>query len=98
MLLPLLIVAMLWQLSRTPSLADDNGLFLRITQHAGAELLPGVSSHLLVSLHVFLEMLHYAVWLLALPLIGPLVFSRRTGEVSNSYTRFWEPRTVPLFR
>jgi len=35
LLLPLLIVGMVWQLSGTPSLADDNGLAWRITQHAG---------------------------------------------------------------
>jgi len=44
MLLPLLIGGMLWQLSRTSSLADDNGLFWRITQHAGAE--PALQLHL----------------------------------------------------
>ena len=70
MLLPLLLAGMLSQLARTTSLADDNGLFWRITQHAGAELLPNVSSHMLVSTHVFLEMLHYGVWIVALPLIG----------------------------
>jgi hypothetical protein len=70
MLLPLLLGVMLVQLARTPSLADDNGLFWRITQHAGAELLPNVSSHMLVSTHVFLELLHYGVWIFALPLIG----------------------------
>lgn len=69
-LLPLLLAGMVWQLSRTPALADDNGLFWRITQHAGAQLLPGVSSHVLVAVHVFLEMLHYCVWLVALPLIA----------------------------
>jgi hypothetical protein len=69
-LLPLLLAGMFWQLSHSPSLPDDNGLAWRITQHAGAQLLPGVSTHLLVSTHVFLEMLHYGVWLLALPLIG----------------------------
>jgi hypothetical protein len=84
-LLPLLVVGMLWQLSRTSSLTDDNGLFWRITQHAGADLLPNVSSHMLVSLHVFLEMLHYGVWIVALPLIGA------TGAV-------WKVRTIPLAR
>lgn len=83
MFLPLLVGGMLWQLSRTASLADDNGLFWRITQHAGAELLPNVSSHLLVSTHVFLEMLHYGVWIVALPLIGA------TGAV-------WNVRTIPI--
>jgi hypothetical protein len=84
-LLPLLLLGMLWQLSRTSSLQDDNGLFWRITQHAGADLLPNVSSHMLVSLHVFLEMLHYGVWIVALPLIGA------SGAV-------WNVRTIPLAR
>ena len=83
MFLPLLMGAMLWQLSRTSSLADDNGLFWRITQHAGAELLPNVSSHMLVSTHVFLEMLHYGVWIVALPLIGT------TGAI-------WNIKTIPV--
>jgi len=45
--------------------------------------LPNVSSHMLVSLHVFLEMLHYGVWIIALPLIGA------TGAV-------WNVKTIPL--
>jgi hypothetical protein len=83
MCLPLLLAVMLWQLSRTTSLADDNGLFWRITQHAGAELLPNVSSHMLVSTHVFLEMLHYGVWIFALPLIGA------TGAI-------WSIKSIPV--
>jgi hypothetical protein len=83
MFLPLLLAGMLWQLSRTASLADDNGLFWRITQHAGAELLPNVSSHMLVSTHVFLEMLHYSVWIVALPLIGA------TGAI-------WKVNSIPV--
>lgn len=83
--LPVLVGAMVWQLARTPSLSDDNGLFWRITQHAGAELLPNVSSHRLVSTHVFLELLHYGVWIFALPLIGA------TGAV-------WSVKTIPLAR
>lgn len=84
-LLPLVLIGMIWQLSRNASLADDNGLFWRITQHSGAEVLPGVSSHMLVSVHLFLEMLHYAVWIIALPLIG-------------STMRFWHVKTVPVAR
>jgi hypothetical protein len=83
MLLPLLLLGMLWQLSRASALADDNGLFWRITQHAGADLLPQVSSHLLVSTHVFLELLHYGVWIVALPLIGA------TGAI-------WKVKTIPI--
>jgi hypothetical protein len=83
MFLPLLLALMLWQLSRTMPLVDDNGLFWRITQHAGAELLPNVSSHMLVSTHVFLEMLHYGVWIFALPLIGA------TGAI-------WSVKSIPV--
>ena len=70
-LVPVLLAGIVWQLSNAPSLADDNGLFWRITQHAGAQLLPNVSSQMLVAVHLFLEMLHYGVWIVALPLIGP---------------------------
>ena len=85
--LPLLLAVMIWRLSQTTPLADDNGLFWRIKQHSGAQLLPQLSSHLLVSVHLFLELLHYGVWILALPLIGsgfwnfglkPKAFSRTT--------------------
>ena len=72
-LLPFVLAAMIWQLSQSSSLPDSNGLFWRITQHSGAEVLPQVSSHMLVSVHLFLEMLHYAVWIVALPLIGGFV-------------------------
>lgn len=86
-LLPLVLTVMIWQLSLAAPLADNNGLFWRITQHSGAEVLPQVSSHMLVSVHLFLEMLHYGVWIIALPLIG------RIGSA-----RFWEVRSVPIAR
>jgi hypothetical protein len=69
--LPFVLGVMIWRLSQTTPLADDNGLFWRITQHSGAQLLPQLSSHMLVSVHLFLEMLHYGVWILALPLLAP---------------------------
>lgn len=92
-LLPFVIAAMVWRFSQSAALPDDNGLFWRITQHAGAQLLPNVSSHLLVSIHVFLEMLHYCVWLIALPLIA------RAGKPATKPRgrMIWQQlRTVPL--
>jgi hypothetical protein len=65
-----LLVALLWaRLAHAPDLPAADALAWRITQHAGAGLLPGVSSHLLVATHVFLETVHYGVWLLVLPLV-----------------------------
>src|SRR6202011_775936 len=48
----------------------QDALAERIPQHAGGEILRGVSTHLLVATHTFLEMLHYSVWLVAIPLVG----------------------------
>jgi hypothetical protein len=68
--LPLLLGVVWWRLAGTPPLPGDDDLTRAIRNHAGAFVLPGVSSHLLVSTHTFLEMLHYGVWVLAIPLIG----------------------------
>jgi len=86
-LLPLVLLVMIWQLSQTSSLPDSNGLFWRITQHSGADMLPQVSSHLLVSVHLFLELLHYGVWIVALTLIGGLASAR-----------IWDVKTIPIAR
>jgi hypothetical protein len=66
-----IVVAVLWaSLAGAPPIAGDEGLTLRIVEHAGAGLVPGVSSRLLVATHVFLENIHYAVWLVAMPFVG----------------------------
>ncbi len=83
--LPVLLAILWWQLSGSPSLPGNDMLTMRITRHAGADVLSGVSSHLLVSTHTFLEMLHYGVWLVAMPLIAMRVAP-------------WRLSTVPLVR
>ena len=75
----------LWTLlASQPDLPQDTNLFWRINQHAGAEILPSISSHLLVATHVFLESIHYFVWLLLIPLVD-----RRAIP--------WRLRDVPMF-
>src|SRR5262249_19756155 len=74
-----------WGLACYSALAQDNGLAFRITQNVGADIFKGISSHLLVSTHVFLETIHYGVWLVALPVIG-------LG------TAPWRTETIPLVR
>jgi len=86
MLLPVLLGLLWWQLASAPSLPGDDSLSMRITpffgdehrsalhtqitNHAGAGILSNISTHLLVSTHTFLEMLHYGVWLVAIPLVA----------------------------
>ena len=106
-LLPLLVAGIIWAQLRTPALADDNGLFWRITQHAGAELLPNIPSRILVSVHLFLEMLHYGVWIIALPWIARMTKPAGRLSVTDSFTSaglnrkrksIWDVRSVPLAR
>lgn len=94
-LLPVLLGGMIWYLSQQPALPGDNGLFWRITQHAGAELLPGLSPHMLVAVHVFLEILHYGVWLFALPLITAKPLKSIRHEHNRS---IWNVKSIPLAR
>lgn len=67
LLIPVVVVALLLWLIGSDSLPCNNLLEKQITRHAGSSVLPAVSSHLLVSLHTFLEMLHYGVWCIAIP-------------------------------
>lgn len=67
---PMLLVVLWWKLHDSPPLPGDDELALRIARHAGSGLFTGVSSHLLVAAHTFLEMLHYGIWVVALPLLS----------------------------
>ena len=83
---PLLLGVLWWRLADSPPLPDDL-LPRRIAEHAGADTLRDlpISPRLLVATHTFLEMLHYGVWVLAMPLIG-----LRSAP--------WRVETVPLAR
>jgi hypothetical protein len=66
----LFFVSLFWRLGDAPNLPGDDALSWRIARHAGADLVGGVSSHFLVAAHTYLEMLHYDVWCIALPLVA----------------------------
>jgi hypothetical protein len=83
--LPLFLGVLWWRLVDAPSLPGQDALTIRITAHAGAGILQGVSTHLLVATHTFLEMLHYSVWLIAVPLVG-----LRTAP--------WRLQSIPMAR
>lgn len=69
-LVPLALFALWWNLGFRPNLPGADLLSQQITRHAGAGIIEGVSTHFLVAAHTFLEMLHYGVWVLAIPLIS----------------------------
>lgn len=70
LVMPVLLVALVAKLHAAPNLPGDDPLTVAIAGHAGDWFLSGVSSHLLVSLHTFLEMVHYGVWIILIPLVG----------------------------
>jgi hypothetical protein len=67
-LLPVALAVLWWRLAGAAPLVEDGEVALRVVRHAGAGIVPAVSTHLLVSTHVFLETLHYGVWLVGVPL------------------------------
>lgn len=79
--IPVFLVILWVSLAGRPDLTEETNLFWRITQHAGSEILPGVSSHLLVATHVFLESIHYFVWILLIPLIDRRAIPWRLADV-----------------
>jgi hypothetical protein len=91
---PLLLLALWWQLRDSPELPGTDQVTLAfapkalgdtLTDHAGAWLLPSVSPHFLVATHTFLEMVHYGVWVVLIPLIG-------------LRSRPWELKAIPAAR
>ncbi len=92
--IPLFLAAIWLAFSGRPDLPQDTGLFWRISQHAGSQILPGVSSHLLVATHVFLESIHYSVWILLIPLVDRRAVPWRLGEIPLFAKRGGFPRLV----
>lgn len=85
-LLPVALALLWWRLAEAAPLVEDGEVALRVVRHAGAEIVPAVSTHLLVSTHVFLETLHYGVWLVGVPLAAG-------GGLAP-----WRAASVPLVR
>ncbi|HUF05749.1 MAG TPA: hypothetical protein VMM38_16425 [Aridibacter sp.] len=89
---PLFLLGLWSVLSSRPDLPADSALFWRIAQHAGAGILPGFSTHFLVAAHVFLETLHYAAWIVLIPLVDRRAIPWRFGSIplfgkSNGYPK-----------
>ncbi len=79
--IPVFLILLWFALSGQPNLSEETNLFWRINQHAGSQILPGVSSHLLVATHVFLESIHYFVWILLIPLVDRKAIPWKLGEI-----------------
>ena len=93
--IPVALVVLWSRLWDAPPLAGGNDMItMRITQHAG--IITGVSSHALVATHTFLEMLHYGVWLVAIPLVALRVAPWKLAAVPLARRSAWWHRAVVL--
>jgi hypothetical protein len=96
-IIPLCLGLLWWRLADTANLPGTDALTLRITHHAGSEILSSVSTQLLVATHVFLESLHYAVWLLAIPLVATLAAPWRVDRIPLAHRgRAWRNLVVAI--
>lgn len=85
LLIPVCLIGVAACWAGGPDIPGRDLLTWQITHHAGAEVIPRVSTHFLVAAHVFLELLHYLVWVVVIP-----IMSRRNS--------IWRMRDVPLAR
>jgi hypothetical protein len=95
-LLPVALALLWWRLAGSASLPEGGELALRIVRHAGGGIVPAaISTHALVSTHVFLETLHYGVWLVGVPLAAGVGLAPwRAGDVPLARHRRGWPRLI----
>jgi hypothetical protein len=96
--IPICLGLLWWRLADAPPLAGGNDMLtMRITNHAGAGVLQNLSPHLLVATHTFLEMLHYGVWVVAIPLLAMKAAPWKVSAVPLARRSvFWRRGVVAL--
>lgn len=79
--IPFFVIGLWFAFGKTTNLSEETYLFSVITNHAGANILPGISSHFLVATHVFLETIHYSVWIILIPLVDRKAIPWKLSEI-----------------
>ena len=79
--IPFFVAVLYFAFANAPNLSEETNLFWRITNHAGSGILPNISSHFLVAAHVFLETIHYTVWILLIPLVDRRAVPWRFNQI-----------------
>lgn len=92
--IPAFVIVLWFAFASSPNLPEDTNLFWRIGQHAGSQILPGISSHFLVATHVFLESIHYFVWILLIPLIDRRAIPWKLSEIPLFANKRGYPKLV----
>lgn len=94
--IPFFVAILYFAFANAPNLAEENSLFSRITQHAGSGILRNLSTHFLVATHVFLETIHYTVWILLIPLVDRRAIPWKLKEIPLFANKEGFPKLVTL--
>ncbi len=81
LLIPACLLLMAARMASGPDIPANDLLTWQITHHAGSSVIARVSTHFLVAAHVFLELLHYLVWIVMVPLMNRKISLRQTLNV-----------------
>jgi hypothetical protein len=92
--IPFFVAGLYLLFANAPDLSNETNLFWRITQHAGSGILPSISSHFLVATHVFLETIHYTVWILLIPLVDKRAIPWKLKEIPLAANQKGFPKIV----
>lgn len=92
--IPVFLVMLWLAVGNQPNVSEETRLFWRIAQHSGSEIMPRISSHLLVSTHVFLETIHYAVWVVLIPLADRRAVPWQIGSIPLIANKDGKPKLV----
>jgi hypothetical protein len=68
--MPVLFAVLVFFLWNAEDLPGTDPLTVAIARHSGGEHISWVSNRLLVAAHTFLELVHYGVWVVLMPLVG----------------------------
>lgn len=92
--IPFFLFVLYFAFANAPRLSEETNLLWRISQHAGSEILPNISSHFLVATHVFLETIHYSVWILLIPLADRRAVPWNFKEIPLAVNRQGFPKVI----
>lgn len=67
---PVALLGLYLGLADAPDLPGSDPVTVGLARQAGADVVGGVSARFLVAAHAFLETLHYAAWVVLIPLLG----------------------------
>lgn len=94
---PVCLAGLAWWGGRAEPLPGDDDLAVRLQIHAGAGVWTAIPPRVLVAWHAYLELLHYGVWVLALPALAfggqpwrmsSVPLARRSGGWRRGLTAF----------